>query len=365
MLRKLYLFSVTLGLGLYTSPSTAQIFDIKITDYGGIPVNLRTFVDNEIQKVENDINKEFPNGTPDRMMEGMANSSTMAGKGVGTDYASNMSVFLIGAGVGAAVDLEKPPGSDSEFSGLGVAPGVVVGFNLGFMDTQRILGMDTNRLNLYFNFMNYGLKKQMGDDGKKSEIGVDMMNFGTHLRYDWIRGKGSKLLGWGGVKFTMGFEYNKTDFNFKSQIKEEVDETVSGTGENIKGTIEGSPVATINASTMSIPLALSTDVQLLYFLSLYTGVGVDYNMGEAKGSGKLNGSESPLQCTGGASCGGGATIRVKPVANLNTTAKVTPFTYRAFAGVQFNLPWTRIYVQADKSLSNDVLAATAGLRFVF
>lgn len=364
MFRKLRLITLTLGLGLYASPSTAQIFDIEITDPGGIPDALLTFVEAEIQKVENDINKEFPSGTPDRMMEGMANSSAMAGKGIGTDYASNMSVFLIGAGVGAAVDLEKPPGSDSDFSGLGVAPGVVVGFNLGFMDTERILGMDTNRLNLYFNFMSYGLKKEFDDDGKKSAIEVDMMSFGTHMRYDWIKGRGSKLLGWGGVKFTFGFEYNKTDFNFKSDISEDVDETAS-TGERIQGTITGSPVATINASTMSIPLALSTDVQILYFLSLYTGLGVDYNMGEATGKGELNGNESDLNCTGGASCGGSPTIGVTPKANLDTTAKVTPFTYRAFAGVQFNLPWTRIFVQADKSLSNDVLAATAGLRFAF
>ena len=364
MLRKLRLTTLALGLGLYASPSAAQIFDIEVTDYGGIPVGLRTFVDNEIQKVENDINKEFPSGTPDRMMEGMANSSAMAGKGIGTDYASNMSVFLIGAGAGAAVDLEKPPGSDSDFSGVGIAPGVIVGFNLGFMDTERILGMDTNRLNLYFNFMSYGIKKEFDDDGKKSAIEVDTLAFGTHMRYDWIKGRGSKLLGWGGVKFTFGFEYNKTEFNFKSAISEDVNETAT-TGETISGTITGSPVAIINASTMSIPVALSTDVQILYFLSLYTGLGADYNMGEATGKGELNGNESTLNCTGGASCGGNPQIRVRPTANLDTTAKVTPFTYRAFAGVQFNLPWTRIFVQADKSLSNDVLAATAGLRFAF
>jgi len=72
-----------------------------------------------------------------------------------------------------------------------------------------------------------------------------------------------------------------------------------------------------------------------------------------------------LACTGGASCGGSPTITVKPSANLDTTAKVQPFLYRAFAGVQFNLPWTRIFVQVDKSLSNDLIGATAGLRFAF
>lgn len=370
MFRTIRLLTLTLAFGLYALPTSAQIFEIEVTEWNGldsIPA-IKNTVDNAIQEANDEINKEYPSGTQDRMMEGMANSSAMAGKGIGTDYASNMKVFLIGAGAGVAADLEKPKDSDSDLSGIGAAPGVIVGFNLGFMDSKRFLGMDTDRLNLYFNFMSYGFKKELeeNEEGEKPVIDVDMLAFGTHMRYDWIRGNGSKLLGWGGVKFTFGFEYNKTKFNIKSQISEDISETVSGTGETIRGTISGNPTATIDAGTMSIPVALSTDVQILYILSLYTGIGADYNMGEATGKGNLNGNSSTLSCTGGA-CGGGAgtDIVVKPKANLDTTAKVTPFTYRAFAGAQINLPWTRIFAQVDKSLSNEVVAATAGLRFAF
>ena len=361
---KSLMLSFAVVSALYAAPSQAQIFDLEITDYGGIPGPLRTFVDNEIQKVENEINQDFPSGTPDRLMEGMANSSVMAGKGIGTDYASNMSVFLIGAGVGVGADLEKPKGTDSDFSGVGVAPGVIVGFNMGFLDSETILGMDTNRLNWYFNFMSHNLKQSLGEGDKQSDISLGMLSFGTHMRYDWIRGRGNKLLGWGGVKLNFGVEYNKTRVDFSSKISEVVDE-ISSTGERIQGTISGSPEASILTSTTSIPLALSTDVQILYFLTMYGGAGVDYNMGEAKGEGNLNGSESPLNCTGGVSCGTNPTIRVRPKANLDTSAKVTPFTYRAFAGVQVNLPWTRVFVQVDKSLSNELVGATAGLRFAF
>ena len=163
-----------------------------------------------------------------------------------------------------------------------------------------------------------------------------------------------------------GFEYNKTKFGFKSQLNETINQTAT-TGEVINGTITGAPEASILANTMSIPLALSTDIQILYFVSIYTGAGVDYNMGQAKGKGELNGNNSTLSCSGGGICSGGGatTVTVKPVANLDTTSKVEPFLYRAFAGVQFNLPWTRIFVQVDKSLSNDLIGATAGLRFAF
>jgi hypothetical protein len=365
MLRKTYILVLTLFAGLYATTSSAQIFDIQVTDYGSIPAGaLRTFVDQQIQTAENSINKDFPSGAPDRLMEGMANSSVMAGKGIGTDYASNMSVFLIGAGVGVGADLAKPAGTDSPISGVGVAPGVIVGFNLGFLDTKSILGMDTDRLNLYFNFMSYDMSKKMGDPGKESEIDLSTLAYGTHVRYDWIKGSGNKLLGWGGVKLNFGFEYNKTTFGFKSKINESIDQTAT-TNERIKGTISGSPEASILANTTSIPLALSTDIQLLYFVSIYTGAGVDYNMGQAKGKGELNGNNSTLTCTGGTLCSTPTSITVKPAANLNTTAKVEPFLYRAFAGVQFNLPWTRIFVQVDKSLSNDLIGATTGLRFAF
>ena len=161
-----------------------------------------------------------------------------------------------------------------------------------------------------------------------------------------------------------GFEYNKTKFGFKSQLNETINQTAS-TGEEISGTITGAPEASILANTTSIPLALSTDIQILYFVSIYTGAGVDYNMGQAKGKGELNGNNSTLSCTSGTLCTTPTTITVKPAANLNTSSKVEPFLYRAFAGVQFNLPWTRIFVQVDKSLSNDLIGATAGLRFVF
>jgi hypothetical protein len=366
MLRIILHLLTVATLGLYATPSSAQIFDLKITNYGGldsIPA-LKSFIDTQIQTAENDVNKEFPSGTPDRLMEGMANSSVMAAKGVGTDYASNMDVLLIGAGVGVGADLAKPSGTDSKLSGVGIAPGFIVGLNLGFIDSTSVLGMDPKRLNIYFNFMSYKINRTI-DASKNSEAGLDTLSFGSHIRYNWIRPRGNRLLGWGGVKVTTGFEYNKTEINFKTDLNQDINETLGTTGETVQGTITGSPEASILASTTSIPLALSTDVQILYFVSVYTGAGIDYNMGTAKGKGNLNANESTLNCTGGASCGASPTIRVQPTANLDTTGKVNPFLYRAFAGVQLNLPWTRIFVQVDKSLSNELIGATAGLRFAF
>lgn len=362
-MKKLPLVFATLALGLYSSPSSAQMFRLRVTPTGNAVID--TFVNAEIQNIENEINKDLPSAQPKRLMEGMANSSVMAGKGIGSDYASNMEVFLIGAGVGVGADMEEDKNTDSDISGIGIAPGLVIGANLGFLDSSKILGMDTNRLNVYLNFMGYGHDQKFGENGSETDAEIDMKSFGVHFRYDWIKGSGNKFLGWGGVKLHFGYEYNKTDLTFNTSIDEDVNAT-GPTGEVINDNITGSPRATILVNTHSIPLEISTDVQLLYILSLYGGLGADLNFGEAKGDGSLNAGDQVINCTGG-QCGGGAgtDITVTPEANIDATGKVNPLSFRGFAGLQINLPFVRVFGQVDKSLGDDLIGATAGVRFVY
>lgn len=358
------------GLLSLSYQAEAQIFTIEVTDYNGADsfAPFKTFIDNEIQKIENEINKDLPSGPPQKLLEGTANASVMAGKGIGSDYASRMEVALIGAGIGAGADLTKSKDPESDISGAAIASGAIVGVNLGFLDTKKILGMDTDRLNFYLNFMDYTHKQNLSDkEGQRSQAQIAMTSVGAHFKYDWIKGSGSKWLGWGGVKFHFGYEYNKNDIQFQSEINEAIDETDSN-GNRIQGTIKGKPIATINTATHSIPLELSTDVQILYFLSLYTGVGVDYNFGEARAKGNLNAEESDISCTngsGGEACSTSPTIKVQANADINGTGKVNPFTSRAFVGAQINLPYMNIFVQGDKAFGSNVVGATAGLRFVY
>jgi len=250
---------MTLAMALFSEESSAQIFRLRVTDYGGTDSDptFKAYIDSEIQKIQNEINEDVPNAPTSRLMEGTANASVMAGKGIGSDYASNMTVFLIGAGVGVGADLAKSTMMENgqekktDLSGASVAPGVIVGFNLGFMDAKRFLGMDTDRLNLYFNFMNYNYKHTLSDKpNERSEAELDMLTFGTHFRYDWIKGRGNKLLGWGGVKFHFGYEYNKTDIRFAKQLNETLDDVdPAPTGDVLGGTISGNPSAIINSST--------------------------------------------------------------------------------------------------------------------
>lgn len=375
MKKRLAQAAATIFFALYSTASSAQIFSIKALNYGGLNpsdpgyMTIKTLVDTELQKIQDEINDGLPSAPPERLMEGMANSSVFAGKGIGTDYASNMKVMLLGVGAGVGADLAKSESVEDgkkTISGVGVAPGLIIGANLGFMDTARILGMDTNRLNVFFNFASYNHKQQISKKvGEESDAKLDMMAFGTNVRYDWIKGNGNKLLGWGGIKFNFGYQYNKTNVMFNSNLSKDVNET-TGSGETVQGTVSGSPQAIINIATHSIPISLSTDIQLLYILSLYTGVGADYSWGQARGKGSLNAEQSTLNCSGGVTaCATPRDIDVQAAANIDSTGKVNPLGFRGFAGVQINLPFIRIFGQVDKSLGSELVGATAGLRFVY
>ena len=354
---KLSLIAFSLMLA---APSHAQLFKIKVVDYGGLsgaPQALIDAFEAELAKAQADINKDLPSAAPNRLMEGMANSSVIAGKGIGSDYASGMQVAIIGAGVGVGADLEKDKESKSDLSGAGIQGGLMIGFNLGFLDAEKILGLDTNRLNVYFNGIAYNHEQKLGKNDKDT-VEADLKSFGVHFSYDWVKGNGSKLFGWGGIKLHTGYEYNKSSYTFTSSINETVN--VSNSGQTISGTITGRPRAQIDVTTHSIPVEISSSVQFLYLLSLYGGLGADFNFGEAKGSGALNADPTTLNYSGG----GGDPV-VQADANIDGTGKVTGVWARAFAGVQVNLPFTRIFVQADKPFGNDIVGATAGVRFVY
>ena len=360
-MKKLLLLSTILSFGLYTTDSSAQLFRLRTTSYGDLNPALNAAWDSALASIEADINKDFPSAeNPKRLMQGMANSSVMAGKGIGSDYASRMEVFLIGGGIGVGADLEKDKQTGSDISGVGAQAGLVIGTNLGWLNTPKILGLYTDRLNVYFNYLGYNLDRKMGD-GDKDSIEGQLRSFGFHASYDLVKPKGTSLLRWGGIKVHTGYEYNNTKLVFRTNISEQVSENVGG-GTTVSGTITGKPAATINVATQSIPIEVSTNVQLLYFMSLYTGLGMDINFGQAKGDGSLNADPTDLDVTGGGP-DDGPTVQAE--ANINGSGSVDSLLTRAFVGLQFNLPYANMFVQANKSFGNELIGLSTGLRLVY
>lgn len=351
---------LALSIGLYTASASAQIFKLTFQEAVGMAPQAVTAIKAELEKIEKEINDGLPSAeSPDRLMDGMANSSVMAGKGIGADYASDMQVMLIGVGVGVGADLEKNKEAKTDLSGAGVQGGFVIGTNLKWMDTAKILGLDTNKLNVYGNFFKYELEKNSGD----VNVNAQLASYGIHFSYDLVKASPSKLFGWGGVKVHTGYEYNRTTLTMDSKISESMSATVSG--DTYASAINATPKAQIDVATQSIPIEISSSLRLLYILSLYGGLGADYNLGTATGKGALS-NTSNVTCTGATcspSAGTVGTINTK--ADIDGDGKVNPFLFRGFVGVQVNIPFVRIFVQADKSFGNELVAASTGIRFVY
>lgn len=336
----------------------AQIFDLRrISPTTGSAV-LDAAIDAEIQDIENEINKDIPNGNPKRLMEGMANSQAASGKGLATDYISYFDTFMIGGGVGLGADLEENKEYDSDLSGAGVQGGVFLGLNLSAFSDGSILGMDTRDMTLVLNAFKFDINRKADDN----TIKAGLTSFGFMGTYKWIKGDDSRWFGWDGVRVHTGYQYSSTNLQINSIINEEVNETTSGA--TISGTITGSPQAKIETSTHSIPLEISSGVNFLYIFSFYGGLGTDYNVGSARGFADANAQDSNLTCTGGA-CGGGQVVTVRSTANIDDKGKVQPFFLRGFAGFQFNLPYFNFYAQGNKVFGTEVYSVATGVRLVF
>lgn len=346
-------------LVLMSGTTHAQIFNLtRITDSGA---TINALIDAEIQEVENEINADIPAGDPKRLMEGMANSQAAAGKGLGTDYISHFETFMVGAGFGAAADLEENKQYDSDLSGAGVQGGIMVGLHMSaFTDGGDILWMDARRLSLVLNAFTLDFDRKADDNN----INAELYSFGFMGTYKWYEGDKSRWFGWDGLRVHMGYQYSSTKLKFSTTINETISET-TGTGETITGTVTGRPGAEITSTVHSIPLEISSGVNFLYIMSFYGGLGTDFNVGQARGKGNDNVEDSTITCSGGVACGGNPTSTIRAEANVDEKARVMPFFLRAFAGFQFNLPYFNVFVQGNKVFGTEVYSAATGVRLVF
>lgn len=318
----------------FVSVANAALF--KITNRTGGPAALLA-----MQLLEDDINKSLPDADHTNYLKGMANSSIMANKGLGIDYAADMSIIEAGLGIGIGADLGGSNGSFSklvtgdvdanQIRGFGIQSTFMFGLHLGIIPFKGIGPFEFKRANLYFNLMSSDMPEQDGIEGKISSSGF-------HLQYKIIDEIGLPLgmLKWGGLSFSTGLEYSKMKISYSMAYDEGME--YSGTTASFDGNVKvGADIA-----TYSIPLELTTSFQFLYIVAPFCGVAADFNFGEAKSIAELTGDITVT----GIETGTGT-------ASLSLGDKVSPetFSYRYLAGIQLNIPFARIYAQIQKSIS--------------
>lgn len=352
-------------LTFYAFESYAQIFTLRVTDYGGLDNfdRLKKVIDQEVKDLQDTVNDKIPDGSTNRIMKGMANTSVVAGKS-GADYSSHMEKYMVSLGTGGAVDRGDLNGIESDLSGVGIAPSAVVGVNLYNMGVKKFGGLDGKRVNTYLTFMNFGYGTSLDSFlGLDSELKMKSQTIGFRMNYQWKEMQEHRHFTWGGIKLGWGIHYNESQFNFQHSLDETFQ--ISDGDQNIQGRVTGQPKYRINVFTTSIPLEISSDITFFKFLTFYGGGGVDFNYGQAKGKALADGNVSPQVCTdSGAICGPGTIMQLQFQAGVKDSAWVEPVTGRVFFGSQINMPYFQLYAEAHKPVTNDILGFGVGVRFV-
>lgn len=344
---KKLIFLFALFMAAESFAGTNGPFTITCTSGCGVPGVSEAF-----QKLENTVNNDLPDADQSTYLAGMADASVASPKGVGVDYINDIDVFVVGLGLGVGAHLGNNTFSDlvggdldgEQLRGIGFAPSLMLGINLGMFDLPEWEYFDPNKIKLMVNFFTF--KK---DD---TDFNAKMTNFGIHARYKLLEDKAilpAKMLHWHGVNIVTGFEYNSLELLYSRT--ETTTETDVNTG--INATLTGTINVGAKVNTMSIPVAASTGITLGYAFSLYGGLGADISFGSA---------ESIVSLPVSISANGGA---ASATGGLDLGQKDGPSTIlpRAFVGFQLGLPiWKPLTVQLDKGFGEEVYTITAATR---
>ena len=302
------------------------------------------------------IQENLPENTLKDYANGVANSTAFAVQGQGSDYGENFDKFLFKPSLGIAIqgkvkELDTEP---EKADGLGVGAALTFGFNLKNLEKSKWGPLVLSRLDLFGSIMSYDIRQpfdEVATDGNLASAAF----FG---RYQIVKDEDflpGHLLDWGGIHIHTGFQYSRMKLRATQSFARKVYR---------EGLLEaafngGYAKLTLDSTTYSIPFEISTFFRLGYVFTLYTGFGTDLVFGT-----------SDVSIGAGGSASGGITIldndfQASFEADRDASGSPDATTFRGFAGLQFNLPYFRVYVHVNKAINSDLVGAHAGLKFVF
>lgn len=304
-------------------------------------------------ELERRVNADLPDADQSTYLKGMSNASVFSLKAGGVDYANDIDVFIVGLSVGAGVDVGDNSFSDlrsgdidgNQLRGIGLAPTLMVGVNLGMFNLSKWRYFDPNNIKLMANFFTYDL------GGFSDDLEGRTNNIGLHARYRIYPAKDilpARMFRWGGVDVTTGFEYNSLKLQYNQKFDEDYEES------GFTAEIDGVVTAGADISTFSIPVTVSTSAQLAYILTLYTGLGVDINFGSADSIARV---DADIEGTG--------SIQGRGRLNLGESDGPSTLLSRGFFGFQINLAMLKLYAQLDRSFNEDLYAVNGGIRLTW
>lgn len=238
-----------------------------------------------LQNIEDEVNPYLKKQT--ELGKGMANASAYASTAANFDGYHGYDLF--GIMLGVTMGAQFPASEVSKvleikdtivdkkdvYAGVGVGGAVNVGLNGGRFKVKLL------DRPIYFNikFFYYDLTY--------TDYSVQFCTFGIGANWQWIKPKvlGNKyLFKWRGISVGAGLNYNRQKmdlhFNLLQDFFVYADGDGDGTDDSKMSLIPGFDIG-FQTDTVTIPIELHTGLQLLWFLNLNAGIGIDFNIGSS------------------------------------------------------------------------------------
>jgi hypothetical protein len=284
------------------------------------------------------------------------NAQSFSSKGLGVDYASEATLAEIGATatlsfVSNVDKAYKPSGSytDPPISGGGANFSLMGGLGLG------LIGVDP--LMIFGNWFK--------GSATIGQLDGSYQNWGLHGQFRLFgpsrTPSATKLLvRWGGIAVTSGADYSKLTVSTHKQIKSTITvpsdiSGAAGASVSLASDVNGTLVFQLDQTTWSVPLEVTTSLRLLSLVTVYGGLGMDWQLG--------GGSNLKILMDNATITNNGASLGTVSI-NATGQAKPSAARLREIVGVQLGFfDFVRLFVQVNTTASSPVLTSVAaGLR---
>jgi hypothetical protein len=287
-------------------------------------------------------------------LRSFADAQSFTSHGVGVDYASQIRYLMVGFAGNVAVNADKAAVEGEQPSGK---PAVGLAANLTFMAGTNLGWLGLPQLSVFANFFNGHLNQ--------GPFAGDIKNFGVHAQYRLFapphdESIGSFFVRWGGIAITTGFDTSRMTLKLGSKPINTRVPIDNGAQQEVADVLVNSTGAfALDMKQVSVPLELTTSLRFLWVLSLYGGLGFDWQLGgSSEMNVNLNGTLTGHYQESAFDLGTATVV-------ATDEAKPSPGRMRGLAGIQANLWFLKIFGQVNAMPDPDTVSLAFGARAVW
>ena len=328
-------------------PEKANSFTLTISNrqYSGLGVALQSTLDAQADAIQTQFNNSIASkANTDQFLVSMGNANAGSSRsylspGVITSN-SNIAVSLSGGialAVGNGASLSNgiktssntlPPvgvGAKSAVS-VGIS-GTLLKLHLGRLDPKRTM------VNLTFGTLNLSSLLGNGVTMKSTQMGAGLA-YQVYEPRSW-----TPLVRFNGIRISSGLVYSYFDASYSTPFNLSQVDSTSGATMTWNNNID----LAVNSSVFSFTNEVTTGVRLFWIWNLFTGVGVDFNVGSSSITGGSTGSVSATIPPSGSSIFTASST----VSGDSPSATPSLAQLRYILGTELDLGALAIYVQGE------------------